>query len=70
MGCQALLQRIFPTQGSDPGLLPGRQILYCLSFMHELGPREWIADLSSSLYLVSLSIGKINKQTDIETLAP
>ena len=31
MGCQALLQVIFPTQGSNPGLLHYRQILYGLS---------------------------------------
>ena len=28
VGCHALLQAIFPTQGSNPGLLLGRQILY------------------------------------------
>jgi len=27
-----LLQEIFPTQGSNPGLLHCRQILYCLSY--------------------------------------
>ena len=31
VGCCALLQGIFPTQGSNPGLLLCRQILYCLS---------------------------------------
>ena len=31
MGCRFLLQGIYLTQGSDPGLLPCRQILYCLS---------------------------------------
>ena len=31
VGCHALLQGIFPTQGSNPGLLPCRQILYHLS---------------------------------------
>ena len=31
VGCHALLQGIFPTQGSSPGLLQHRQILYCLS---------------------------------------
>ena len=31
MGCQSLLQGIFPTQGSNPVLLHGRQILYHLS---------------------------------------
>ena len=31
MGCHTLLQGIFPTQGSNPGLPHGRQILYHLS---------------------------------------
>ena len=31
-GCHALLQGIFPTQGSNPGLLHRRQILYHLSY--------------------------------------
>ena len=31
VGCHALLQRIFPTQGSNPGLPHCRQILYHLS---------------------------------------
>ena len=30
-GCHSLLQRIFPTQGSNPGLLHCRQTLYCVS---------------------------------------
>ena len=39
--CHALLQGIFLTQGSNPGLLHYRQIIYCLS--HQGGPRilEW-----------------------------
>ena len=43
VGCQALLQGIFPIQGSNPGLLHGRQILYPLS--HQGSPRtlEWVA---------------------------
>ena len=44
VGCHALLQGIFPTQGSNPGLLHCRQILlYCLS--HQGSPRilEWVA---------------------------
>ena len=32
VGCHALLQGIFPTQGSNPGLLHCRQILYQLSY--------------------------------------
>ena len=31
VGCHFLLQRIFPTQGLNPGLPHYRQILYCLS---------------------------------------
>ena len=40
--CHALLQGIFPTQGSNPGLPHCRQILYLLS--HQGSPRilEWI----------------------------
>ena len=33
LGCHLLLQGIFPTQGSNPGLLRCRQILYCLSHL-------------------------------------
>ena len=32
VGCHFLLQGIFPTQGSNLGLLHCRQILYCLSY--------------------------------------
>ena len=32
MGCHFLLQGIFPTQGSNPGLLHCRQISYQLSY--------------------------------------
>ena len=41
--CHALLQGIFPTQRSDPGLPHCRWILYCLS--QEGSPRilEWVA---------------------------
>ena len=43
MGCHAVLQGIFPTQGSNPGLLHCRLILYQLS--HQESPRilEWVA---------------------------
>ena len=42
MGNLSLLQGIFPTQGSNPGLLHCRQILYQLS--HQGSPRilEWV----------------------------
>ena len=41
-GSHSLLQGIFPTQGSNPGLLHCRQILYQLS--HQGSPRilEWV----------------------------
>ena len=35
-GCQALLQEIFPTQGSNPGLLHCRWILYHLSHLDSI----------------------------------
>ena len=43
MGSHFPLQGIFPTQGSNPGLLHCRQILYCLS--HQGSPRilKWVA---------------------------
>ena len=43
VGCHALLQGIFPTQGSNPGLSHCRLILCCLS--HQGSPRilEWVA---------------------------
>ena len=43
MGCHSLLQGLFPTQGSNPGQLHCRQILYHLS--HQGSPRilEWVA---------------------------
>ena len=37
VGCHALLQGIFPTQGLNPGPLHCRRILYCLS--HKGNPR-------------------------------
>jgi len=36
VGCHSLLQGIFPTQGSNPGLLHCRWILYCLSDQERL----------------------------------
>ena len=37
VGCYSLLQEIFPTQGSNPGLLHLLQIFYCLS--HQGSPK-------------------------------
>ena len=40
VGCHTLLQGIFPTQGSNPGLLHCRWILYCLS--HQGSPCMYV----------------------------
>ena len=41
VGCHALLQWIFETQGSNPGLPHCRQILYCLSLQGKNPPAMW-----------------------------
>ena len=43
VGCHALLQGIFPTQGLNPGLLHCKQILYQLSYQGNAGILEWVA---------------------------
>ena len=47
VGSRSLLQGIFPTQGSNPGLLHCRRVLYQLS--HQVSPRilEWVSPFSS-----------------------
>ena len=42
VGCHVLLE-IFPTQGSNPGLVHSRQILYPLSHQGSPGILEWVA---------------------------
>ena len=42
VGCHALLQGIFPTQGSNPGLPHCRQILHWLSHQGSPGILEWV----------------------------
>ena len=41
-GCHALLQRIFPTQGSNRSLPHCRQILYCLRHQGSPWILEWV----------------------------
>ena len=43
VGSLSLLQGIFPTQGSNPGLLHCRWILYQLSHKESLRILEWVA---------------------------
>ena len=58
VGCHALLQGIFPTQGSNPGLLHCRWILYRLS--HQESPKEQNWDLhfeqTLSTFPISLEV--------------
>ena len=48
VGSLSLLQGIFPTQGSDPGLPHCRQILYQLSHKESLRILEWVGYSFSS----------------------
>ena len=43
VGCHALCQGIFPTQGSNPSIPHCRQILYCLSYQGSPRILEWVA---------------------------
>ena len=43
VGCHTLLQGIFPTQGSNWGLLHCRQILYQLSYKRSPWILEWVS---------------------------
>ena len=63
VGCHALLQGIFPTQGSNPGLMHCRQILYLLS--HQESPRilEWVA------YPFSSGSSRPRNQTGVSCIA-
>ena len=45
--CHALLQGVFPTQGSSPGLPHCRRILYCLS--HQGSP---VIDMYDPIFLI------------------
>ena len=44
--CQSFLQMVFLTQGSNPGLLHCRQILYHLSYSEDLGQGESESEVS------------------------
>ena len=48
VGSLSLLQGIFPIQGSNPGLLHCRQILYQLTHQGSPGILEWVASPPSS----------------------
>ena len=63
VGSLSLLQGIFPTQGSNPGLPHCRQILYQLS--HQGSPRilEWVA------YPFSSRSSRCRNQTGVSCIA-
>ena len=63
VGSTSLLQGIFPTQGSNPGLPHCRWILYCLS--HKGSPRilEWVA------YPFSSTSSRTGNQTGVSCTA-
>ena len=65
VGCHFLLQRIFPTQGSNLGLPHCRLMLYLLghqrnssSFATSLCDLEWITSPAKSSVLVCVRVGK------------
>ena len=61
VGCLPFLQRIFPTQGLNPGFLDCRQILYCLSYREV--PKKSKADTSNIYFpLIDVMI-KTNPKT-------
>ena len=49
VGRHSLLQRIFLIQGSYPGLLQCRQILYCLS-------HQGITDITEQFYILTVVV--------------
>ena len=58
MGCQALLQGVFPTWGSNLGLLHCRQILYCLNYWEacEVGRKDRVMFTPQHIWVPSAAI--------------
>ena len=63
MGSRSLLQGIFPTQGSNPGLLHCRKILYELSHKRSQRILEWVA------YPFSRGASRPRNQTGVSCIA-
>ena len=63
MGSLSLLQGIFPTQGSNPGLLHCRQILYQLNYKGNLRILEWVA------YPFSSGPSRLRNRTGVSCIA-
>ena len=65
VGSLSLLQGIFPTQGSNPGLPHCRQILYQLSHKGSLKILEWVAyPFSEDLSNPGIELGSPALQAD------
>ena len=62
VGCHALFQRIFSTQGLNPGLLHCRRILYCLSYQGSCSLRE------ETRIIQGMAQGKGELYQDVPTL--
>jgi len=63
VGILSLLQGIFPTQGSNPGLPHCRRILYQLSHKGSPGKLEWVA------YPFSWGFSQPMNQTGVSCIA-
>ena len=63
--CHFLLQGIFPTQGSNPGLPHCRQMLYCLS--HQGSPIRQLLNQENKQAFSSLNKTLTNKWKHIQT---
>ena len=63
VGSLSLLQGIFPTQGSNPGFLHCRWILYQLSY--EGSPKQWLAH-SKKLSKVLVNITLTDEKTEAQ----
>ena len=68
MGCHFLLQGIFLTQGSNPGLLHSRQILYRLSYKGSLLACEMSAIVQYFAHSLALSFFGTGMNTDLPHL--
>ena len=64
VGCHALLQGIFPTQGSNPGLLLCRQILYQLSY--QISPIYVYMYIYQNHFAVHLKLTQFCKSTILQ----
>ena len=68
MGCHFLLQGIFLTQGSNPGLLHSRQILYRLSYKGSLLVCEMSAIVKYFAHSLALPFFGTGMKTDLPHL--